>query len=101
MSGPNEPSALIGIGVLRTSRGDLLLEGASYRLTVRSGGSAGALQPVEGTILNPPVPWGFPVTAIGADVILELSDGRRWHCVLTDHRGRLTSRGGAHFLGPK
>ena len=91
MAGPNEPSALIGMGVLRTTRGDVLLEGASYRLTVRSLGS-GPLQPIDGMILNPPVPWGFPVTAIGADVVLELSDGRHWECVLVDHRGRLTPR---------
>jgi hypothetical protein len=51
------------------------------------------LQPLEGTILNPPVPWGFPVAAIGSDVVLELSDGRRWECVLLDHRGRLVARG--------
>ena len=92
MAGPNEPSALIGTGVLRTTRGDVLLVGASYRLTVRSTGN-GLLEPVEGTILNPPVPWGFPVTAIGADVVLEMPDGRRWECVLLDHRGRLTARG--------
>jgi hypothetical protein len=92
MAGTNEPSALIGMGVLRTTRGDVLLEAASYRLTVRSTGG-GTLQPVEGTILNPPVPWGFPVTAIGADVVLEMSDGRRWDCVLLDHRGRLAARG--------
>ena len=55
-------------------------------------------QPVEGTILNPPVPWGFPVTAIGADVVLELSDGRRWECVLLDHRGRLVGPVIALFL---
>jgi hypothetical protein len=101
MSIPNEPSALTGTGVLRTARGDVLLEEASYRVTVRDGGSAGALQPVEGTILNPPVPWGFPVTAIGADVVLELSDGRHWHCVLNDHRGRLVGRRAARFLGPE
>jgi hypothetical protein len=98
MSGPSEPSALIGIGVLRSARGDVLLEEASYRVTVRDGGSAGALQPVEGTVLNPPVPWGFPVTAIGADVVLELGDGRRWHCVLNDHRGRLVGRGAPRFV---
>ena len=92
MAGPSEPSVLIGTGVLRTTRGDVLLEGASYRLAVRSGGR-GELQPVDGTILNPPVPWGFPVTAIGADVVLELADGRRWECVLLDHRGRLAARG--------
>jgi hypothetical protein len=92
MSVPDEPSALIGTGVLRTVRGDVLLQHASYRLTIRSGGSAGSLQPVEGTILNPPVPWGFPITAIGAAVVLELSDGRRWDCLLLDHRGRLVSR---------
>ena len=91
MSGPNEPSAVIGMGVLRTTRGDVLLEGASYRLSVRA--SATGLEPVEGTILNPPVPWGFPVTAIGADVVLEMSDGRLWECVLLDHRGRLAARG--------
>ena len=98
---PNEPSALIGIGVLRNARGDVLLEGASYRVTVRDGGSAGALQPVEGAILNPPVPWGFPVTAIGAEVVLELSDGRRWHCLLNDHRGRLVGRRATRFLSPE
>ena len=42
----------------------------------------------RGTILNPPVPWGFPVTAIGADVVLELSDGRRWNaCCSTTAAG--------------
>ena len=87
-----EPSAVIGKGVLRSSHGDVLLDDASYRLTLRSEGSAGALQPVEGSILNPPVPWGFPATAIGADVILDLADGRHWKCVLADHRGRLVSR---------
>ena len=91
MAGPNEPSALIGMGVLRTSRGDVLLEGASYRLTVRALGS-GPLQPIDGSILNPPVPWGFPVQAIGAEVVLELSDGRRWECLLLDHRGQLAPR---------
>jgi len=89
---------LTGTGVLRTARGDILLQEASYRMTVRDGDSAGALHPVEGTILNPPAPWGFPVTAIGADVVLALSDGRRWHCVLNDHRGRLVKRRGARFL---
>lgn len=92
MAAPNEPSALIGMGVLRTTRGEVLLDGASYRLNVRSI-AGGTLQPIDGTILNPPVPWGFPVTAIGADVVLELSDGRHWECVLLDHRGRLTARG--------
>ena len=95
---PNEPSALIGIGALRNARGDVLLEGASYRVTLRDGGSAGALQPIEGAIGNPPVPWGFPVTAYRRQVVLELSDGRRWHCVLDDHRGRLVARRATRFL---
>ena len=56
---PSPPAALIGHGVLRDVRGEILLEGASYRLIVRAEGSAGALHPIEGTILNPPVPWGF------------------------------------------
>ena len=76
----------------------VLWQEAPYRVTVRDGDSAGPIHPVEGTILNPPAPWGFPVTAIGADVVLELADRRRWHCVLNDHRGRLVKRRDARFL---
>ena len=103
MASPPEPSALIGRGVLRDARGEVLLNDASYRLLVRADGSVGALQPIEGAILNPPVPWGFPLTAIGAHVVLDLADGRHWDCVLADHEGRLRSRvGGGHSTtGPR
>ena len=96
MAGSTQPPPLSGVGVLRSSSGDVLLDAASYHLTVRSIGSR-PLQPVDGAILNPPEPWGFPVLAIGSDVVLELSDGRRWECVLLDHRGQLGPRG-SRFL---
>ena len=85
-------SAVSGTGVLRSIRGEVLLAHAEYRLNIRADGSAGATQPLDGMILNPPFPWGFPVTALGTDLILDLADGRQWHCALADHEGRLLGR---------
>ena len=92
MSSPAEPAAVIGTGVLRNARGQLLLDRASYRLRVRRDDVDG-WKPIEGHILNPPTPWGFPISAIGADVVLETANGRHWLCILVDHRGHLISRG--------
>lgn len=79
-------TARIGVGTLWSSGGTLLLERARYLLT-----SSNAQIAAE--ILNPPEPPGFPSWAMRSGVVLQLADGRRWDCSLTNPKGRLTGRG--------
>jgi hypothetical protein len=79
------PVARIGLGRLRSEGGDILLEHARYVIVGRE-------EMTSANILNPPAPWGFPMSVVGLAAVLELADGELWHCVVADERGRLMNR---------
>ena len=90
MNGLREEQA--GIGELRALDGQALLKNARYSLTIEHPEIAGGLPYIRGSILNAPDD-GFPATAVDAEVLLKLEDGREWDCRLTDSRGTLVPRG--------
>ena len=81
-----------GIGELRALDGRALLKNARYSLTIEHAEIAGGLPYIHGSILNAPDD-GFPPSAVDAEVLLRLEDGREWDCRLTDSRGTLAPRG--------
>jgi hypothetical protein len=90
MNGIREEQA--GIGELRALDGQAVLKNARYSLTIEHAEIAGGLPYIHGSILNAP-DAGFPASAIDAEVLLKLEDGREWDCRLTDSRGTLAPRG--------
>ena len=89
MNGPRDNET--GIGLLESAEGRLILNQASYSLTIDHAQIAGGLPYIRGEILNPP-DGGFASTEVG-DALLRLQDGRQWACTLADTRGTLTPRG--------